>query len=336
VKRIRRARNNFSYDVCLSFAGEDRPYVSQVAQELQKAGIRVFYDSFEEKTLWGKDLYEHLDHIYSKASRFCVMFCSKHYARKLWTNHERKSAQARAFEEHSEYILPARFDRTEIPGIRKTVGYVDLKGRTPEEFAGLILDKLRPQKVIELQHRKRYLPVERDILLENLKCKTVKDRQLYTLVSHLFFESLCRLSQEELYVVLLTFTQGCAHDLPRNVHIALDLLRRITQISPANLRDLFGNLQSVGFHVEFKRHSEVQPSNPDYDGYVYLEWGVWSEQIQKLKRVKDPNFTGLAHTMLWTVQENYCSQHGIQKLLNLNFSDLSKQDRVIVGKLWCA
>jgi len=134
VKR-RGAATSFSYDVCLSFAGEDRAYVSEVAKSLQTAGIRVFYDAFEEKNLWGKDLYEHLDQVYSKASRFCVIFCSKYYARKLWTNHERKSAQARAFQENSEYILPARFDRTEIPGVRKTIGYVDLRGRRPEELA---------------------------------------------------------------------------------------------------------------------------------------------------------------------------------------------------------
>ena len=32
------------YDVCLSFAGDDRVYVSKVASELKKNGVRVFYD----------------------------------------------------------------------------------------------------------------------------------------------------------------------------------------------------------------------------------------------------------------------------------------------------
>lgn len=31
-----------SYDVALSFAGEDRAYVAQVAAKLQDAGVRVF------------------------------------------------------------------------------------------------------------------------------------------------------------------------------------------------------------------------------------------------------------------------------------------------------
>ncbi|EXJ16196.1 toll/interleukin-1 receptor domain-containing protein [Imhoffiella purpurea] len=133
----------YQYDVCLSFAGEDREYVSAVAQRLQASDARIFYDEYEEVDLWGKDLYEHLDHIYKDSARFCVMFVSKHYAAKLWTNHERKSAQERAFKENSEYILPARFDDTAIPGLRDTVGYIDLRRKVPEEFAQLVLDKIK-------------------------------------------------------------------------------------------------------------------------------------------------------------------------------------------------
>src|SRR5262245_45133490 len=49
------------YDVCLSFAGEDREYVSQVAEHLDLHEVRVFYDAYERAQLWGKDLYQHLD-----------------------------------------------------------------------------------------------------------------------------------------------------------------------------------------------------------------------------------------------------------------------------------
>lgn len=84
---------------------------------------------------------EHLDSVY-RSARFCVMFISTHYASKLWTNHERRSALARAVQEKGEYILPARFDDTEVPGIRHTLGYVDLKFKSPEELGLMILKKL--------------------------------------------------------------------------------------------------------------------------------------------------------------------------------------------------
>ena len=41
------AERNFEYDVALSFAGEQRAYVLQVAQGLRTHGVRVFYDDYE-------------------------------------------------------------------------------------------------------------------------------------------------------------------------------------------------------------------------------------------------------------------------------------------------
>lgn len=132
----------YEYDVALSFAGEDRDYVEKVAAYLKDKGINVFYDDYEKVKLWGKDLYIHLDEVYRKKAKYCVMFLSKAYASKVWTNHERSSAQARAFGEKEEYILPVRFDNTEIPGIRPTVGYLDLKGISPEELGESIIKKI--------------------------------------------------------------------------------------------------------------------------------------------------------------------------------------------------
>src|SRR5947208_10369623 len=123
----------FEYDVAISFAGEDRAIVEQLANLLKAEGLSVFYDNWNKADLWGRDLYQHLDEVYSKKARFCVMFLSAEYAAKAWTNHELKSAQARAFQENEEYILPVRFDDTVIPGIRETVGYLDLRQHAIEE-----------------------------------------------------------------------------------------------------------------------------------------------------------------------------------------------------------
>lgn len=129
------------YEIVLSFAGEDRGYVEEVARLLKERGVSCFYDRYEEVTLWGKDLAEHLDKVY-RSARYCVMFISKQYAEKVWTNHERKSALARAVQEKGEYILPARFDDTEVPGVRHTIGYVDLREKSPFQLADMILKKL--------------------------------------------------------------------------------------------------------------------------------------------------------------------------------------------------
>lgn len=137
---------DFVYDVALSFAGEDRAYVARVAELLTAAQVKVFYDAYEQVTLWGKDLYAHLSDVYQHRARYTVLFASKHYGEKVWTNHERRSAQSRAISERQEYILPARFDDSEIPGVLPTTGYIDLRTTTPEELSELILAKLGREK----------------------------------------------------------------------------------------------------------------------------------------------------------------------------------------------
>lgn len=131
------------YDVALSFAGEDRAYVEEVAAALKARGVKVFYDAYEKANMWGKNLVEHLADVYQKRSRFVVMFISKHYVEKAWPTHERRHAQARALVAKEEYILPARFDDTEVPGMTTTVGYVDLRGLPAETLTDLIMAKLR-------------------------------------------------------------------------------------------------------------------------------------------------------------------------------------------------
>jgi hypothetical protein len=48
------------FDVALSFAGEDREHASSLATFLRRARVSVFYDEFHKATLWGKDLFQHL------------------------------------------------------------------------------------------------------------------------------------------------------------------------------------------------------------------------------------------------------------------------------------
>lgn len=136
---------NEYYDVALSFAGEDREFVDQVYEDLREQGILVFYDADEDISLdlWGKDLIEELDVIYRKRSRCVVIFVSSSYKRKMWTNYERRSALAKTLREKKTYVLPARFDDTELPGLLPTLRFEDLRSQTPSSFAEKIIKKLK-------------------------------------------------------------------------------------------------------------------------------------------------------------------------------------------------
>jgi hypothetical protein len=130
------------FDVALSFAGEQRAYVERVARVLESCGVRFYYDDNEQVNMWGKDLYEYLADVFENQARYVVMFISKEYAEKVWPTHERRAAQARAVKERREYILPARFDDTKLPGLLGTVHYIDIQRTSPEELAKLILEKI--------------------------------------------------------------------------------------------------------------------------------------------------------------------------------------------------
>ena len=130
------------YDVGLSFAGEQRDYVQRVAEDLQYRGLRVFYDENEEDQLWGKNLLDYLSDLYLKRCRYCIVFASAEYAAKMWPNLERRSAQARDIAGAGDYILPVRFDDTEIPGLLPTVYYQDARKKSPEQIAGLFAQKI--------------------------------------------------------------------------------------------------------------------------------------------------------------------------------------------------
>lgn len=130
------------YEIVLSFAGENRRYVEDLANYLRKNSVTVFYDKQEEADLWGKEMSDELDGIYSEEGRYCVMFVSVHYANKMWARHERRSAFERAMKDRPEYILPVRFDETEVPGLRSTIGYIDGNTKTPKELGKLISQKL--------------------------------------------------------------------------------------------------------------------------------------------------------------------------------------------------
>ena len=104
--------------------------------------MKVFYDGFEKARLWGEDLYTYLNDLYKLRAKYCIMFLSENYANKIWTNHERKAAQARAFRESKAYILPVRLDDSEIPGINETIGYLSWEEESAEGIANCVLQKL--------------------------------------------------------------------------------------------------------------------------------------------------------------------------------------------------
>ena len=138
----KKVQQSYEFDVALSFAGEQRAYVEQVADILERKGLEVFYDRFKQSQLWGKNLVEYFKEVYYSKSKFCIMFVSSDYLRKMWPVHERRSATARDLEQFGEYILPVIFEKVDVPGLDKYKGYLDARKLGPQDIAEAFLEKL--------------------------------------------------------------------------------------------------------------------------------------------------------------------------------------------------
>lgn len=139
------SKNDFIYDIAFSFAGEKRDYVNKLYEILKNEyDVKVFYDLDIETQIdsWGKHLGEHFQQVYEKQSRWCLIFISKEYKEKAYTRHELRSALSRAIEQKDTYLLPARFDDTEIEGIPSSIGYIDISNKTPNDFSEFVIGKL--------------------------------------------------------------------------------------------------------------------------------------------------------------------------------------------------
>jgi hypothetical protein len=120
------AAHGYKYDVAISFAGEQRIWARELADELISYGARVFYDEYEED-LWGDNLPERFHDAFSNGARYCVIFVSREYASKQWTRFELRSAIQRSIKQIGKaYILPIQVHDIELPGLHTTSGHVEI------------------------------------------------------------------------------------------------------------------------------------------------------------------------------------------------------------------
>ena len=129
----------------VSFAREAEAVLRRLLNLFRGRDINVFYDKYEKAFLWGEGtLSAACSDVYQKQAVYCVMFVSKFYAAKLWTNHERQFAQARAFNReilrtYCQYVWTIQ----KYQDLPPTVGYLDWKAEAPgATIADAIIRKL--------------------------------------------------------------------------------------------------------------------------------------------------------------------------------------------------
>lgn len=137
------------FRIALSFPGEHRPFVKEVAAVLAKhlGQDRVLYDAYYEAEFARLDIASYLQRLYHSESELIAVFLSAAYQQKEWCGLEWRAIQDVIKQRRAESVMPFRFDMTEIPGLFSTDGYVWVGDRQPQEIAGLILQRLGQPRI---------------------------------------------------------------------------------------------------------------------------------------------------------------------------------------------
>lgn len=138
------------FDVALSFPGESRDYVEQVARELEAilGPNRYFYDNNYIAQLARPSLDQLLQNIYRKQSDLIVVFLSGDYNKKEWCGLEFRVVREIIMERKHDRVMYVKLDDAPVEGVLKTDGYVDARKFSPKEVATFIaqrVDVLRGQ-----------------------------------------------------------------------------------------------------------------------------------------------------------------------------------------------
>jgi hypothetical protein len=137
------ARKRFR--VALSFPGERRYFVNEVAERIATAIGRdsLLYDKYHEPELARVDLDTYLQKLYHDESELIAVFLCSEYEQKEWCGLEWRSLRDLIKRRNGSAIMPLRFDDTAIPGLFSIDGYVEIGNRTPTAIAECILARMR-------------------------------------------------------------------------------------------------------------------------------------------------------------------------------------------------
>jgi hypothetical protein len=114
------------FRTALSFPGERRPFVEQIASHLadQVGRERVLYDKYYEAELARVDLDTYLQRLYHDESELIVVFLCADYERKEWCGLEWRAIRDLVKGPRKSDVMFLRFDDTTIPGLLSIDGYV--------------------------------------------------------------------------------------------------------------------------------------------------------------------------------------------------------------------
>jgi len=144
TKEAIEAIDNIRFKVALSFPGEKRHIVNDVADILRSelGNDSVFYDNYYQPELARPNLDLLLQRIYYENSELVVVFLCEDYERKEWCGLEWRAIRDLIKQREDNKIMLLRFDQSEVSGIFGIDGYLDIENISPNEVASSIIKRL--------------------------------------------------------------------------------------------------------------------------------------------------------------------------------------------------
>ncbi|MEV4648341.1 toll/interleukin-1 receptor domain-containing protein [Saccharopolyspora sp. NPDC049357] len=133
-----------TYDIAVSFAGEQRDYVEAVVGAAKDRGLKVFYDKDKGNEWWGRNFIREQRKVYGSQTRFFVPFISTEYLAKPIPMDEFSAVMMTAVKQGDEYVLPVLMGDVQVPPdlLHPHIGYLRSDDFTPEALAEQLVQKV--------------------------------------------------------------------------------------------------------------------------------------------------------------------------------------------------
>jgi len=142
-----KSNGSHTFDIAISFAGENRDLAEEIAMTLRILDFEVFYDRLYEDNYLGSSWGKEFERIFTTDSKFIVCILDEHHKRKIWPTFERECFSEKV---QSNEVIPIFLDETKFVGIPQDLIGIKFKYNKSDKT---IHERIRKEIVFKIANR---------------------------------------------------------------------------------------------------------------------------------------------------------------------------------------
>lgn len=142
----------YKYDIALSYASEQKDYVSSVYKLLEMKGLSVYFAAAHQEELTGADMTKEFYSIFHDQCLLIAAFVSDIYLQKKRPMAEAAIGQMRSREEKRSCLIPVYFGDARLPEFDPDINYLNAD-KPAEEVAHYLAEAVRLRKAKQASAR---------------------------------------------------------------------------------------------------------------------------------------------------------------------------------------